>query len=156
MSARWELRVVIMRKRILIIIMMAGGKRKKQQCCSLCFGAARLSKFALFCLLCDWLHWWYWVLYLMRGEKASKSIVFYKITKIVCVLWLAERCVCIRVCKHSCDVKMFCLSCTNILQALFEKSFEFKTWQVYFAYLISSLAETWEICRNILYQFFSL
>ena len=61
-------------------------KKQKQQCCSLCFGAARL---------CLNLHYFVYfvtdyidgiVLYLMRGEKASKSIIFCKITKIVCVL----------------------------------------------------------------------
>ena len=40
--------------------------------------------------------------------------VFYKITKIVCALWLAESCVCRRVCKHNgCGVKMFCFSHAN-------------------------------------------
>ena len=37
----------------------------------------------------------------------------YKITKIVRALWLAERSVCIRVCKHGCDVKMFYFSRAN-------------------------------------------
>ena len=32
----------------------------------------------------------------------------YKISKIASALWLAERCVCMRVRKHGCDVKMFC------------------------------------------------
>ena len=35
------------------------------------------------------------------------SSSFYKITKIVCALWLAERSVCMRVCKHGCGVKLF-------------------------------------------------
>ena len=38
---------------------------------------------------------------------------FYKIIKIVRALWLAERCVCKRVCKHGCDVKVFCFSRAN-------------------------------------------
>ena len=38
---------------------------------------------------------------------------FYKITKIVCTPWLAERSIRMRVCKHGCDVKMFCFSRTN-------------------------------------------
>ena len=38
---------------------------------------------------------------------------FYKITKIVRALWLAERSVCMRVCKHGCDVKMFYFSRAN-------------------------------------------
>ena len=33
----------------------------------------------------------------------------YKITKMVRALWLAERRVCMRVCKHGCDVKNFAL-----------------------------------------------
>ena len=40
-------------------------------------------------------------------------IVFYKITKIVRVLWLAERNVCMRVCKHGCGVKLFGFSRAN-------------------------------------------
>ena len=40
-------------------------------------------------------------------------IIVYKITKIVRALWLAERRVCMRVCKHGCDVKMFCFSRAN-------------------------------------------
>ena len=33
--------------------------------------------------------------------------------KIVCVLWLAKRRVCMRVCKHGCDAKMFSVLCPN-------------------------------------------
>ena len=32
---------------------------------------------------------------------------------IVCTLWLAKRRVCMRVCKHGYDVKMFCFSRAN-------------------------------------------
>ena len=39
--------------------------------------------------------------------------LIYKITKIVRALWLAERCVCIRVCKHGYGVKLFGFSCAN-------------------------------------------
>ena len=38
---------------------------------------------------------------------------FYKITKIVCALWLAKRSVCMRVCKHGCGVKLFGFSHAN-------------------------------------------
>ena len=38
---------------------------------------------------------------------------FYKITKIVRGLWLAERRVCMRVCKYGCGVKMLCFSRAN-------------------------------------------
>ena len=43
----------------------------------------------------------------------SYFINVYKITKIVRALWLAERSVCMRLCKHGCDVKMFCFSRAN-------------------------------------------
>ena len=39
--------------------------------------------------------------------------VIYTITMIVCTLWLAKRRVCMRVCKHGYDVKMFCFSRAN-------------------------------------------
>ena len=45
--------------------------------------------------------------------KASKNIQIYKITKIVRALWLAERSVCMRVCKHGCGVKLFGFSRAN-------------------------------------------
>ena len=42
------------------------------------------------------------------------SMLFHQITKIVRALWLAERSVCMRVCKHGCSVKiMLCLSRAN-------------------------------------------
>ena len=59
---------------------------------------------------------------------------FYKITKIVRELWLAERRVCMRVCKHSCDVKMFCFSRANHASTNLKKVLSWKTWQVYFIY----------------------
>ena len=49
--------------------------------------------------------------YLLKSKK--KCIKVYKITAIVCVPCLAEMCVCMRVCKHGCGVKMFCTSCAN-------------------------------------------
>ena len=39
--------------------------------------------------------------------------LIYKITKIVRALWLAERSVCMKVCKHGCGVKLFGFSCAN-------------------------------------------
>ena len=45
----------------------------------------------------------------------------YKITKIVRALWLAERSVCMRVCKHGCGVKMFCFSRVNHGSTNFKK-----------------------------------
>ena len=57
----------------------------------------------------------------------------YKITKIVRALWLAERSVCMRVCKHCCGVKLFGFSRLS-RKHKFEKVFEFKTQKVYFIY----------------------
>ena len=47
------------------------------------------------------------------SELVTFSKSFYKITKIVRALWLAERSVSMRVCKHGCGVKMFCFSRAN-------------------------------------------
>ena len=46
-------------------------------------------------------------------ENSSKCIKIYKITKIVRALWLAERSVCMRVCKHGCGAKLFGFSRAN-------------------------------------------
>ena len=54
--------------------------------------------------------------YLTRDPVTLRTrslIGIYKITKIVRALWLVERSVCMRVCKHGCGVKMFCFSCAN-------------------------------------------
>ena len=68
---------------------------------------------------------------------------FYKTTKIVHALWLAERSVCLRVCKHGCDVKMFCFSRVNHVQN-----------STSFLYLpIPLSAESWKIFTNKLCQF---
>ena len=42
--------------------------------------------------------------------ERDACLIFYKITKIVRALGLAERSVCMRVCKHGCGVKLFCFS----------------------------------------------
>ena len=61
------------------------------------------------------------------------NTLIYKITKIVRMLWLAERSVCMKECKHGCGVKMFCFSLSKLSHKhKFEKVFEFKTRQVYF------------------------
>ena len=59
-------------------------------------------------------------MYLFISEKINighywglKVITFYEITKIVHTLRLAKSRVCMRVCKHGCDVKVFCSSRTN-------------------------------------------
>ena len=53
-----------------------------------------------------------------------------------------------RVCRHGCDVKMFCFS------REFEKGFELKTSTSLLYLPISSSAETWIIFRNMLCQLF--
>ena len=45
-----------------------------------------------------------------KQDNNHQQNLIYKITKIVRALWLAERSVCMRVCKHGCGVKMFCFS----------------------------------------------
>ena len=47
-------------------------------------------------------------------DDAVRTIEFYKITKIVGALLLAGRCVYMRVCKHGCDVKIFCGALSNL------------------------------------------
>ena len=49
---------------------------------------------------------------LASWTTAGKSSI-YKITKIVRALWLAERSVCMRVCKHGCGVKLLGFSRAN-------------------------------------------
>ena len=53
----------------------------------------------------------------MEDKKELKVLLLtrrvYKITKIVRALWLVERSVCMRVCKHGFDVKMICFSRAN-------------------------------------------
>ena len=70
---------------------------------------------------------------------------FYKISKIVRGLWLAERRVCMGVCKHGWDVKMFCFSRALIRQAQIWKCSwaENATNLLYLP--IPSSVETWKI-----------
>ena len=58
------------------------------------------------------------------------TTLFYKITNIERALWLAERRVCIIVCKHSCDLEMLCFSRANHASTNLKKVFELKTRQV--------------------------
>ena len=79
------------------------------------------------------------------------SIQSYKITKIVHVLWLAKKHVCMRVCKHGSwqqDVLLF--ACKHE----FEKGFELKNSSSLLYLPISSSAETWKIFRNMQRQCF--
>ena len=86
--------------------------------------------------------------------------VIYKITAAVCVLWLAERYVCMRECEHgNYDIKMFFFSVVLIKQGWIWK--KFLSWKhnkfTINNYLpISPSAETWKIFTNLLLQFFHL
>ena len=72
---------------------------------------------------------WRWKVVILR------QIIYYKITQIVRALWLAERRVYMRVCKHGCDVKMFCFSRANHASTNLRKISNWKiSRQVYFIY----------------------
>ena len=64
----------------------------------------------------------------------THNTCIYKITKIVHAPWLAERRVCMRVCNHGCDIKMFCFPCANHASTNLKKILSWKTRQVYFIY----------------------
>ena len=53
------------------------------------------------------------IVFIWRITPKRPCNKFYKITKIVRALWLAERSVCMRVCKHGCGVKLFGFSRAN-------------------------------------------
>ena len=67
-------------------------------------------------------------------ESRNYCKYFYKITRIVRALWLVERRVCMRVCKHGCEVKMFCFSHANHASTNLKKVSSWKNRQVYFIY----------------------
>ena len=48
---------------------------------------------------------YYWPTINRAGAAVVSTITSYKITKKVRALWLAERCVCMRVCKHGFDAR---------------------------------------------------
>ena len=79
----------------------------------------------------------YFICKLLRTDSMLKGLEvytknYYKITKIVRALWLAERSVCMRVCKHGCGVKMFCFSRANHPSTNLKKVLSWKARQVYF------------------------
>ena len=80
------------------------------------------------------------------------AIHSHKITKIVRALWFAERCVCIRVCKHG-DIKLFFSSRANYANTNLKRFWvENSTNLLYLP--IPSTAKTWKIFTNMLCQFF--
>ena len=86
-----------------------------------------------------------------------KLEINYKITKIVRALWLAERRVCIRVCKHGCDIKMFCFWCANHASTNLKKVLSWKPRKVYFIHPFPrrlKLGKSLERCCVIFFFFF--
>ena len=86
-----------------------------------------------------------------------KLEINYKITKIVRALWSAERRVCIRVCKHGCDIKMFCFWCANHASTNLKKVLSWKPRKVYFIHPFPrrlKLGKSLERCCVIFFFFF--
>ena len=76
------------------------------------------SKFHTFYIGCHshYLFTWKATYFIYRPKKTKTKQANYtinKITEIVCALWLAERSVCMRVCRHGCGIKMFCFLRAN-------------------------------------------
>ena len=94
-----------------------------------------------------------WIIFPLLISQELLSI--YNITKIVRALWLAERSVGIRVCKHGCDIRCFAFRAL-ITQARIWKSFSDQNSTSLLYLLIPSSAETWKIFSNKLCQLFSL
>ena len=87
--------------------------------------------------------------------------LFYKITKIVRALWLAERRVCMTVCKHGCGVKMFCFSHANHASTNLKKflSWKLDTFTLFTHSLVGwNLENLWKravsICFRLSWQYF--
>ena len=83
----------------------------------------------------------------------SPCITIYKITKIVCALWLAERSVCMRVCKHGFDVRCSAFRAL-ISEARIWKSFSDQNSTSLLYLPIPMSAETWKVFINKLCQLF--
>ena len=110
-------------------------------------------------------HWWFLIEYFKKYEDERTTILLtyiqswssfnciYKITKIVQALWLAERSVCMRVCKHGCDVRCFAFRAL-ITQARIWKSFRVQNSTSLLYLPIPSSAETWKIVTKKVCQFF--
>ena len=89
-------------------------------------------------------------------ESRNYCKYFYKITTIVRALWLVERRVCMRVCKHGCEVKMFCFSHANHASTNLKKVSSWKTRQVYFIYQFPRRLKLQKSLETCCVNFFSL
>ena len=83
----------------------------------------------------------------VRHYFGHSVICIYKITKIVRALWLAERRVCRRVCKHGCEVKMFCFSRVNHVSTNLKK-FSSSILDKFTLFTHSLVGWNLEICTN--------
>ena len=83
--------------------------------------------------------------------------LLYKITQIVRADWLVERRVNMRVCKHGCDVNMFCFSRANHASTNLNKVLSWKIRrQVYFFYPFSRRLKLGKTLETCCVNFFSL
>ena len=89
----------------------------------------------------------------MTNNSSQSNNLFYKITKIVRTLWLAERSVWMRVCKHGFDVRCFAFRAL-IRQARVWKRFSDQNSTSLLYLPIPLSAETWKIFKNKLCEFF--
>ena len=85
-----------------------------------------------------------------------RANAFYKITKIVRALLLAERRVCMRVCKHGCEVNLFDFPRANHASANLKKVLSLKLRQVYFIYPFPSRLKLGKFLETCCVNFFSL
>ena len=79
---------------------------------------------------------------LIFSTVSAVYIAFHKVTKIVCILSLAERLIHMRVCKHGCEVKMFCCARGNHTSRNLKKRFVLNNWTSLLYLPIFLLAET--------------
>ena len=80
----------------------------------------------------------------------------YKITKIVRALWLAERPVCMRVCKHGCDANLFGFARANHASTNLKTVLSWKTRQVDFIYPFPRRLKLGKSLETCCVNFFSL
>ena len=93
---------------------------------------------------------------LLTNRKVLRIIItFYKITKIVRALWLAERSVCMRICKHGCGVKMYWFSRANNASTDMKK-FSSSTLDKFTLFTHSFVGWNFEIVTKKVCQFFFL
>ena len=142
-----------------------GGKRLPYAYGNLICGEKKWRSILICCLSSFWLKPVAFLFaFYCKGNICTKMIFlclvfllssFNKISKIVHARWLAERSVCIRVCKHGCDVKTFNFSRAHHASTNLKKVFVLKTWQVYFFYPFTGRLKLGKSFQNILCQFFS-